>query len=73
MLLVNKRSELIKLHEANNAIARENGFSVIEKRSRNDKAPVPYKAQDMAARGKKTWFFDMRQKADFARACEHKL
>ncbi len=68
MLLVNKRSELIKLHEANNAIARENGFSVIEKRSRNDKAPVPYKAQDMAAHGKKTWFFDMRQKADFARA-----
>lgn len=68
MLLVNKRSELTKLHEANNAIARENGFSVTEKRDKKEKSLVPYKAQDMAAHGKKTWFFDMRQKADFARA-----
>lgn len=67
-LLNNKRSEFLKMRETNNEIARENGFSVTEKKSKEYKSFDPYRAQDMAVRGKKSWLFDMKQKADFARA-----
>lgn len=67
-LLTNKRSELAKLHEANNAIARENGFSVIDARVNADKARLPQKVRSMVAQGKDSWYFDLVQKADFSRA-----
>ena len=64
----NKKSELRKLHEANNSIARENGFSVLEPKTRAFEAKLPQNAKSMVARGKKSWLFDLIQKADFARA-----
>ena len=66
-LLNNKRSEFLKMREANNEIARENGLALNEKRDKADRSFTPYKAQDMTVRGKKSWFFDMKQKADFTR------
>jgi hypothetical protein len=67
-LLINKRSELIKMHEANNAIARENGFGVLEPRVKAFEAKLPQNVKSMVSRGKKSWLFDMLQKADFASA-----
>lgn len=67
-LLNNKRSELVKLHEANNAIARENGFAVLEPKVKAFEARLPQNVKSMVARGKESWLFDLVQKADFSRA-----
>ena len=67
-LLKNKRSELAKLHEANNAIALENGFTVLKPKVKAFEARLPQNAKSMVARGKQSWLFDMIQKADFASA-----
>jgi len=66
--LTNKRSEIRKLHEANNAIARENGFAVLEPKVKAFEARLPQKVRSMVARGKESWLFDLSQKADFSRA-----
>ena len=67
-LLKNKHSEIYKLHEANNAIARENGFAVFEKKDRSQETKIPQNVRSMVSRGKESWVFDMIQKVDFARA-----
>jgi hypothetical protein len=66
--LKNKKSEIRKLHEANNAIARENGFAVLEPKTRAFEAKLPQNAKSAVAHGHKSWRFDLIQKADFARA-----
>ena len=67
-LLQNKKSTLKHLHEVNNGIARENGFGVLGKRVNDLEAKLPEKVKTMLSHGKKSWLFDMVQKADFARA-----
>ncbi len=67
-LLKNKRSELLKLHDANNAIARENGFAEMKPRVRSPEANLSPQVRSIVSRGKKSWVFDLSQKADFASA-----
>ena len=67
-LLQNKKSTLKHLHEVNNTIARENGFGVLGPRVNDLEAKLPEKVKAMVSRGKKSWLFDMVQKADFSRA-----
>jgi Relaxase/Mobilisation nuclease domain len=66
--LKNKKAELRKLHDANNAIARENGFMVLEPKTRAFEAKLPQNAKSAVAHGNKSWRFDLIQKADFSRA-----
>lgn len=66
--LTNKRSEMFRLHEVNNEIARENGFKLVTFRGKEERLLAPERAKAAAAQGKKTWFFDLQQKVDFARA-----
>jgi len=65
--LQNKRSFMFKMRDANNEIAREKGLSVIKPRVQGRETNLPEKVKSMVARGKKSWMFDMNQKADFAR------
>ena len=67
-LLVNKRSELKRLHDINNEIARENGFSQNKARARSREANLSPAVLSLVGRGKKSWVFDLVQKADFAAA-----
>ncbi|MGE3757847.1 MAG: relaxase/mobilization nuclease domain-containing protein [Pseudobdellovibrionaceae bacterium] len=67
-LLVNKRSELVRLHEINNEIARENGFSQNKARAKSPEANLSPEVRSLVNRGKKSWVFDLVQKADFATA-----
>jgi hypothetical protein len=67
-LLVNKRAELQKLHAANNDIARENGFAEMKPRVRSPEANLSPEVRSIVSRGKKSWVFDLSQKADFASA-----
>ncbi|OYZ19624.1 MAG: hypothetical protein B7Y39_11535 [Bdellovibrio sp. 28-41-41] len=66
--LKNKRAEMFRLHDLNNDIARENGFKEIDIYGKETKNFAPQRAKDMAAQGKPTWYFDMQQKVDFAKA-----
>lgn len=67
-LLTNKRSELQRLHEVNNDIARENGFALNKPRVKSPEANLSPEVRSMVSRGKKSWVFDLSQKADFASA-----
>jgi Relaxase/Mobilisation nuclease domain len=67
-LLSNKRSELQRLHEVNNDIARENGFALNKPRVKSPEANLSPEVRSMVSRGKKSWVFDLSQKADFASA-----
>lgn len=68
-LFENKRANFYKMHDINNQIAQERGFGHNDIKGRNpNKIWAPPGAGDMAVRGKKTWFFDMIQRADFAKA-----
>jgi len=66
--LVNKRSEMFRMHEINNNIAHENGFKLVTFRGQEERQFAPERAKAAASQGKPTWFFDLQQKVDFARA-----
>ncbi len=66
--LNNKRSEMFRMHEINNEIARKNGFKEIVFRNHEERTFAPERAKAAAAQGKRTSFFDMQQKVDFTRA-----
>ncbi|MBX9766406.1 MAG: relaxase/mobilization nuclease domain-containing protein [Bdellovibrionales bacterium] len=60
--------DIARLHEVNNAIAKENGLSLNLPRAKNIEAKLPNKVRQMVSKGKKSWYFDMTGKIDYARA-----
>ena len=67
-LLENKKSLIFKTREINDNIARENGLSVLAPSIKSREEKLPERAKAMVAHGKRSWRYDLLQKADFARA-----
>ena len=66
--LARRKEDFKRLHEINNDIARENGLRLNLPRVEDPDARLPQHVHKMAAKGKKTWFYDMVCRIDYARA-----
>ncbi len=67
-ILPTKRKDIMRLHKISNEICRENGLSEMGRRVKEPDVNMPKKVRQMVARGRKSWFADLNQKVDFARA-----
>lgn len=63
----NKKSLIKDVREHSDKLCLENGLSVIDGRSFEDRAHLPYKVQQMVRFNKPSYVYDLVQKADFAR------
>lgn len=57
-----------KLTAVNDAIAKENGFSIPTANWKDREAKLPQRAREQLGRGRSSWMHDLMQKADLARA-----
>lgn len=60
--------DIQRLHEINNDIAREKGFSQNRPRVKDHLANLSPEVRKLVSSGQKSWVFDMVEKIDFARA-----
>ncbi|MBX2987749.1 MAG: relaxase/mobilization nuclease domain-containing protein [Bdellovibrionaceae bacterium] len=67
-ILDTKKKNIQRLHEISNAICRENGLSEMGKRVKEPDVNMPKQVREMVKRGKNSWYADLIQKVDFARA-----
>lgn len=67
-ILDTKKKNIQRLHEVSNAICRENGLSEMGKRVKEPDVNMPKQVREMVKRGKNSWYADLIQKVDFARA-----
>lgn len=67
-MLQTKKADLKRLHKISNEICRENGLSEMGKRVKEPDVNMPKKVRQMVERGRNSWYADLVQKADFARA-----
>ncbi|MBX3032918.1 MAG: relaxase/mobilization nuclease domain-containing protein [Bdellovibrionaceae bacterium] len=67
-ILPTKRKDIMRLHKISNEICRENGLSEMGRRVKEPDVNMPKKVRQMVERGRKSWYADLIQKVDFARA-----
>lgn len=67
-VLPTKKKDLKRLHQISNEICRENGLSEMKARVKQPDVNMPKKVRQMVERGRKSWYYDLVQKVDFARA-----
>ncbi|MGE3680315.1 MAG: relaxase/mobilization nuclease domain-containing protein [Bdellovibrionales bacterium] len=67
-ILDTKKKNIKRLHEISNEICRENGLSQMGKRVKEPDVNMPKQVREMVKRGKNSWYADLIQKVDFARA-----
>jgi len=67
-VLPTKKADVRRLHKISNEICRENGLSEMGKRVNEPDVNMPKKVRQMVERGRKSWYADLVQKVDFARA-----
>lgn len=67
-ILDTKKKDLMRLHQISNEICRENGLSQMGRRVKDLDVNMPDKVRKMVKHGRNSWFADLIQKVDFARA-----
>lgn len=67
-VLPTRKEDLKRLHQMSNEICRENGLSEMKKRVKEPDVNMPKKVRQMVERGRQSWYADLIQKVDFARA-----
>lgn len=67
-VLPTKKRDIMRLHQISNEICRENGLSEMKGRVNPPDVNMPKKVQQMVKRGRQSWYADLIQKVDFARA-----
>lgn len=67
-ILDTKKKNIQRLHQVSNGICRENGLSEMGKRVKEPDVNMPKQVREMVKRGKNSWYADLIQKVDFARA-----
>ncbi|MBX3041164.1 MAG: relaxase/mobilization nuclease domain-containing protein [Bdellovibrionaceae bacterium] len=67
-ILDTKKKNIQRLHKVSNEICRENGLSEMGKRVKEPDVNIPKQVREMVKRGKNSWYADLIQKVDFARA-----
>lgn len=67
-ILPTKKEDIKRLHKVSNDICREYGLSEMPKRVKEPDVNMPKKVRQMVERGRKSWYADLIQKVDFARA-----
>ena len=66
---IENKTKLIKqLQDSSDALCVANELSVINREAHDRAARIPYKAQQMVRNGKKSYIYDLSQKADVARS-----
>ena len=67
---IHNKKELLfqRIRPMNDQIAQENGLSIVKPTAHSLDAHLPQAARKMVANGKKSFLYDIMQKADFARA-----
>lgn len=63
----NKRRLIDQLRASSDKLCLENGLSIINREAHERRARLPHKVQQMVRHGRKSWVFDLVQKADVAR------
>lgn len=64
----NKRSLIQQLRDSSDGLCQEQGLSIINRDAREREARLPRKVQQMVRAGKRSYIFDLVQKADVARS-----
>lgn len=67
-ILQTRKGDLKRLHQVSNEICRENGLSEMKKRVKEPDVNMPKKVRQLVERGRNSWYADLVQKVDFARA-----
>ena len=67
-ILDTKKKNLMRLHQLSNEICRENGLSQMGRRVKEPDVNMPEKVRKLVKLGKNSWYADLIQKVDFARA-----
>ena len=63
-----KKADIPRLHAINNEIARANGLSIMKPRVKELNAKLPKEVRQLVSKGKPSWYMDMVNKIDIARA-----
>jgi Relaxase/Mobilisation nuclease domain len=64
----NKRALIQRLQDSSDGLCKEKGLSVINRESKERRARLPFKVQQMVRAGKSSYILDLSQKADVARS-----